>query len=82
MALLAVAGASNADLTISLRLAEAAVLKANSSEALAWLQLGLFRHGLDYRQVQPDLPLWTTRDVALRLLSVTADSRSNLFMAC
>jgi len=81
MALLALGGVPDAQLTASLDRAENFLVGARSLEALSWLQLGLMRHGRSRLDLDVQSPAWTTRDVALRLLAISATSSSNRLLA-
>jgi Squalene-hopene cyclase N-terminal domain len=77
MALLVLEGTSSAELASSFRTAEKMQLSPGSSEAQSWLHLALLRHGRNSSALYPSLPWRTNRDLALRLLALTAESPGN-----
>ena len=81
MALLALPSEPTSDLDRSVTLAETAVSRARSAEALSWLQLGLARHGREVNEPTPELPCRTVRDVALRLLALAGPAPTNKLFA-
>ena len=77
MALLALHGLPVSELSVSLRRAQALLESPGSAEGLSWLQLGLFRHGVDALDTNISFECRTTRDVSLRLLALEARSSTN-----
>ncbi len=80
MALLALYGVPESDLSGSIALAEKYLAAPGSIEGLSWLQMGLSRHGRDCLNIVTDLPCRTTRGVCLRLLALNSYSSSNKFV--
>ncbi len=77
MALLALRGADPSALLFPLQRACEFVHSPASSEALSWLQLGLWAHGRDYLALKTQLPCRTIRDISLRLLALAGKSKTN-----
>jgi hypothetical protein len=81
IALLALYGVPEAQLALSLKLAETHIHSPTSIEALSWLQLALARHGRLSTCSQTSLPCRTNRDISLRLLALAESSSNPLFSA-
>jgi hypothetical protein len=81
LALLALGGVSTARLAPALQLAESFLARAESAEALAWLQMGLTKQGRALTQDSGQFPCRTIREISLRLLALTADRPGNRLMA-
>ncbi len=77
MALLALYGVPPSELALPLKLAEARIASPTSIEALSWLQMALVRHGRAIQTAETSFPCRTTRDMALRLLSLSAANGAN-----
>ncbi|MDQ2775108.1 MAG: terpene cyclase/mutase family protein [Acidobacteriota bacterium] len=77
MALVALQGFPSAELTRSLEAAQNMQQSPGSSEAQSWLHLASLRHGQKPATPGLDLPWRTTRDLALRLLALTAANPAN-----
>ncbi len=80
MALLALSGVPDSELSVPLQFAESLLNNPGSIEALSWLQLALIRHGRDVREFGTPLPCRTTRDISLRLLALAGHSATNKFL--
>ena len=82
LALLALAAVPAQELAVPLRVAEQQASAPGSLEALCWLRLALVRHGHDSDTIpDPPFPCRTTRDIALRLLSLATTSSNKLLYA-
>lgn len=77
MALLGLYGVSQHELEPALLRAEAYFATPQSAEALAWLQLGLMRHGRSTPTANPAAKCRTLRDTCLRLLAIAGPCASN-----
>lgn len=81
MALLALYGVPGSELKRSLQRAETYLARAQSTEALAWLQLGLMRHGRTVPESAHPACCRTTREICLRLLALAGPTRTNRLFA-
>jgi len=80
LALLALGDVPYAKLAPAIQVAESFLDRAESSEGLAWLQMGLTKQGKPPRSESATFACHTLRDVALRLLGIAATSPRNQLM--
>jgi hypothetical protein len=80
IALLALAGAGNADLTASIRCAEQHALNPRSSEGANWLRLGLAAQGRNSQAPPASYREWTVNHIALRIITQSAEGGRNPFL--
>ncbi len=80
VALLALEHVNPNELRYPLKRAAAFLQAPSSSEGLSWLQMALAKHNVPTTECTSQFPCRTTRDMALRLLALSASSPRNILV--